>query len=174
MLTRRSILIGTGVIAAAGGAAYATWPDDDPRYSSISEQIRKRAENWPDAERIRTQQLVRYATLAANSHNTQPWLFVATGSSIRISPDANRRCPVVDPDVSPTVLTDQNWHDLDVPTLFLVGENELNYSASKAVQRLASVAPSVEASVAAGADHYLTIVKPKWVTDTMLKFLLAN
>ncbi len=98
MLTRRSILIGTGVIAAAGGAAYATWPDDDPRYSSISEQIRKRAENWPDAERIRTQQLVRYATLAANSHNTQPWLFVATGSSIRISPDANRRCPVVDPD----------------------------------------------------------------------------
>ncbi len=76
--------------------------------------------------------------------------------------------------ISPTVLTDQNWQDLDVPTLFLVGENELNYSASKAVQRLASVAPSVEASVAAGADHYLTIVKPKWVTDTMLKFLLAN
>ncbi len=98
MLSRRSLLIGTGVAAAAGGAAYATWPSDDPRHSSISEEIRKRIVSWPEADRARTQHLVRYAALAANSHNTQPWLFVATGNSIRISPDASRRCPVVDPD----------------------------------------------------------------------------
>lgn len=42
--------------------------------------------------------LVRYATLAANSHNTQPWRFVATENAVTILPDLSRRTPVVDPD----------------------------------------------------------------------------
>jgi nitroreductase len=42
--------------------------------------------------------LVRYATLAASSHNTQPWKFSVTPGSIAILPDLTRRCPVVDPD----------------------------------------------------------------------------
>ena len=43
-------------------------------------------------------ELVRYATLSANSHNTQPWTFKISGSSIVIAPDFGRRCPAVDPD----------------------------------------------------------------------------
>jgi hypothetical protein len=43
-------------------------------------------------------ELVRFATLAANSHNTQPWKFLVKDSSISIAPDYTRRCPVVDPD----------------------------------------------------------------------------
>ena len=43
-------------------------------------------------------EIVRAATLAANSHNTQPWRFVVTGERITIGPDFSRRCPVVDPD----------------------------------------------------------------------------
>lgn len=46
----------------------------------------------------RDRELVRYATLAANSHNTQPWFFSAVGNEIMISPDFSRRCPAVDPD----------------------------------------------------------------------------
>lgn len=42
--------------------------------------------------------LVRYATLAPSSHNTQCWQFVVDGDRIRIRPDVERRCPVVDPD----------------------------------------------------------------------------
>ena len=42
--------------------------------------------------------LVKAATLAANSHNTQPWLFSQVGSTVRIDPDFARRTPVVDPD----------------------------------------------------------------------------
>ena len=42
--------------------------------------------------------LVRYATLAANSHNTQPWRFALTQSQVAIAPDLTRRTPVVDPD----------------------------------------------------------------------------
>ncbi|MCM5570096.1 Tat pathway signal protein [Burkholderiaceae bacterium FT117] len=43
-------------------------------------------------------ELVRYATLAPSSHNTQCWKFRLAGDSITILPDFDRRCPVVDPD----------------------------------------------------------------------------
>lgn len=42
--------------------------------------------------------LVRYATLAPNSHNAQPWRFAVSDRQVRISPDLGRRIPVVDPD----------------------------------------------------------------------------
>lgn len=42
--------------------------------------------------------LVRYATLAASSHNTQPWKFKLEPNRIVILPDLSRRCPAVDPD----------------------------------------------------------------------------
>jgi len=42
--------------------------------------------------------LVRYATLAASSHNTQPWIFQLESNRIRVLPDLSRRCPAVDPD----------------------------------------------------------------------------
>lgn len=42
--------------------------------------------------------LVRYATLAASAHNTQPWRFRVHGENIDILPDFTRRTPVVDPD----------------------------------------------------------------------------
>jgi nitroreductase len=43
-------------------------------------------------------EVVRYATLAASSHNTQPWRFRLAANSIAILPDFARRTPVVDPD----------------------------------------------------------------------------
>jgi nitroreductase len=42
--------------------------------------------------------LVRYATLAASSHNTQPWTFRLQGRAVVIQADLSRRCPAVDPD----------------------------------------------------------------------------
>ena len=42
--------------------------------------------------------LVRYATLAASSHNTQPWKFKLEPGRIVILPDLSQRCPAVDPD----------------------------------------------------------------------------
>lgn len=47
-----------------------------------------------------TKELVRLATLAASSHNTQPWLFRIRERSVTVLPDFARRCPVVDPDDS--------------------------------------------------------------------------
>ncbi len=50
------------------------------------------------AERPELCDFIRFATLAANGHNTQPWLFRASNESIEILPDFTRRTPVVDPD----------------------------------------------------------------------------
>ena len=43
-------------------------------------------------------EMVRCATLAASSHNTQCWRFGFEEQAIVITPDTSRRCPVVDPD----------------------------------------------------------------------------
>ncbi len=43
-------------------------------------------------------ELVRDATLAPASHNTQCWKFSVTDKVITILPDLSRRCPAVDPD----------------------------------------------------------------------------
>ena len=43
-------------------------------------------------------ELVRYATLAPSSHNTQCWTFRIDGKAIELRPDLARRCPTVDPD----------------------------------------------------------------------------
>lgn len=43
-------------------------------------------------------ELIRAATLAASSHNTQPWTFDSSSDRITLRPDLSRRCPVVDPD----------------------------------------------------------------------------
>lgn len=43
-------------------------------------------------------ELVRFATLAPSSHNTQCWKFRLERAGITIQPDFSRRCPAVDPD----------------------------------------------------------------------------
>jgi pimeloyl-ACP methyl ester carboxylesterase len=73
--------------------------------------------------------------------------------------------------VPPTVLTDQDWQRLEVPTLFLVGENEVTYSAQKAIRRLNNVTPKVKTVITPDAGHDLAIVKTEWVNNVVLKFL---
>lgn len=42
--------------------------------------------------------LLRYATLAPNGHNAQPWRFRLSEGRIDVLPDVDRRTPIVDPD----------------------------------------------------------------------------
>lgn len=41
--------------------------------------------------------LLEFARIAPSSHNTQPWLFEVTNSSITISPNLSRKLPIGDP-----------------------------------------------------------------------------
>lgn len=81
-----------------------------------------------------------------------------------------RRCYKRRRFVVPTVLSDEDWQRLAVPTLFLVGRNDVSYSAERAVRRLAAVAPHVKTEITDG-DHHLTITQPDWVIQHVMGFL---
>ncbi len=97
-LTRRDFLKLTTVlgVTAAGGHlldTYAPWLDDEEQAALDRQPFTK--EGSVSQQRI---EMVRYATLAANGHNTQPWKFAVRQDSIEIHPDTSRRLPVVDPE----------------------------------------------------------------------------
>lgn len=51
----------------------------------------------PNPANTKWKELVRYASLATNGHNTQPWKFKLLDEAIEIHPDSSRRLAVVDP-----------------------------------------------------------------------------
>ncbi len=81
------------------------------------------------------------------------------------------RCYKLRPVPPVTVLTDEEWQSLNVPTLYLVGENEKIFSAQKAVQRLNKVAPQVKTKIILNAGHDLTVVQAEMVNRKVLDFL---
>lgn len=88
------MLVGAGAALAGVGAGVAAWRSavgSMAQYEAFAAGLRDRL--TPDLEAV-----VRYATLAANSHNTQPWRFKLEGQAIEIRPDFSRRTLVVDPD----------------------------------------------------------------------------
>ncbi len=93
---RRHMLIGAGTTIALGaGAAYltASGMGSSSDYAIGIAPLRRPLADTPSAR-----DLIRYATLAPNGHNTQPWLFRIGDRKIDILPDFSRRTPVVDPD----------------------------------------------------------------------------
>ena len=86
------------LMAAALGLSAATVTARPLAASTMSYEEAVQASRIPLRSTPRDRELVRFATLAANSHNTQPWVFSARGNEIVIAPDVARRCPAVDPD----------------------------------------------------------------------------
>lgn len=90
-LTRRALLgaglsmpiLGAAGCASGGGVAQAAATLRRPINTDAADPV---------------PELVRFATLAANSHNTQPWIFERTAAGLALLPDVARRCPAVDPD----------------------------------------------------------------------------
>lgn len=70
-----------------------------------------------------------------------------------------------------TVLDDKEWDNIKVPTLFLVGENEKEYSARKAIHRLNRVAPQIETGLIPNAGHDMLLVQTEMVNSKVLEFL---
>ncbi|MCP4901287.1 MAG: alpha/beta hydrolase [bacterium] len=76
--------------------------------------------------------------------------------------------------VNPTVLTDEELRSIEIPTLFLTGENEKIYPPRQALERLARVAPQIETTLIRGAGHDLALVKADVVAQRILEFLAAS
>jgi len=95
-MRRRQILIGGGALAlASAGATYAGLRQMGPMkaYNASIAAMRAALSQHPGS-----QDLIRFATLAPNGHNTQPWRFRVGKDGVDILPDFSRRTPVVDPD----------------------------------------------------------------------------
>ncbi len=90
-LLRLTALTSAGALLPSCGAS---------GFDEAARQTWRHATQVPDQPVALLRELVRYATLAANSHNTQPWRFAldAGASAIAIQPDLSRRTPAVDPD----------------------------------------------------------------------------
>lgn len=69
-----------------------------PAYRAAADATWRHLPDWPQEAGGLERALVHYARLAANSHNTQPWLFEPAEGGLLLRPDPARRCPAVDPD----------------------------------------------------------------------------
>lgn len=67
-------------------------------YEQAMRSTWRHAQGRISSDSARLRELVRYATLAPSSHNTQCWRFRVSKRTISILPDFSRRCPIVDPD----------------------------------------------------------------------------
>lgn len=94
-MNRRSFLVGAGgaLMLAGGTTAWVSSVGSMAEYEAYAKRLRA-----PLTVPQNIRGLIRYATLAANSHNAQPWRFHVADGHIDILPDVSRRTPAVDPD----------------------------------------------------------------------------
>ena len=95
-MTRRTFLLGSsGVVLTGAGAVVAGVRQAGAMAAydaAVASSRAGLAAEW------RIEDCIRFATLAANGHNTQPWRFRIGEDRVEIQPDLTRRTPVVDPD----------------------------------------------------------------------------
>jgi Nitroreductase family len=98
MTNRRQFLKTCAALAVSVPAAPALAIDNN--YQNAVDTIWRAKNAASSSITERSKEWVRMATLAASSHNTQPWQFKLQSNSITIFPDLKRRCLAVDPDDS--------------------------------------------------------------------------
>ncbi len=99
MMTRKAFL-GSAAVLAAGSVAYglSSSRSSNESYEDATLNTWHHTDVPLTSDALLKRELIRYATLAPSSHNTQCWKFRVDQSIISILPDVSRRCPAVDPD----------------------------------------------------------------------------
>jgi hypothetical protein len=97
MLQRRQFIQTTAVTLMSSAIAQSCPSGGDSYEKAVSRIWQRETPATTNAMTLQ-HELVRYATLAASSHNTQCWKFKLEDRQISIFPDLERRCPTVDPD----------------------------------------------------------------------------
>ena len=99
MATRRQFMCSTGALAGGAWMLQAcTAGSGDLSYDEAVQQTWQPHKPGITERSLLQRELVRHATLAPSSHNSQCWKFSIAEKSISIIPDLSRRCPAVDPD----------------------------------------------------------------------------
>ena len=97
IMKRRSFLKGAGVVTVvvAGGGVWRAY--DEGVFSVGEGPAYEPWKDWRKDSNLGALALVRAAILAASPHNTQPWLFKVTNSSIELYIDIRRNVGALDP-----------------------------------------------------------------------------
>ena len=98
MITRRQFICSAAAMAVLPLAENACAAESIESYDADIAKIWRPITGPITDQQLLKRELVRYATLAASSHNTQCWQFKIAANGIVILPDFTRRCPAVDPD----------------------------------------------------------------------------
>ncbi|MEO8224422.1 MAG: Tat pathway signal protein, partial [Gammaproteobacteria bacterium] len=99
--SRRALLRagGLGVAGAAlAGTSLAGCSPGPDAYTAAANSIWRHTPGLPSDLKSLMTDLVRYATLAPSTYNSQCWRFRVARDAITILPDPERRSPAVDPD----------------------------------------------------------------------------
>jgi len=99
MVTRRECIL-SGLAAVGGIVTLSSCSSETgaESYETTVQNTWHHSKGKAGEKSALLRELVRYATLAPSSHNTQCWKFRFEDASISILPDLSRRCPAVDPD----------------------------------------------------------------------------
>ena len=99
MFTRKQFIRSGAALAGAPLLLQACSPmTGKETYEATVSRIWRPAEVAKGDSLAIRRELVRYATLAPSSHNTQCWKFRVEQNAVTILPDLSRRTPAVDPD----------------------------------------------------------------------------
>jgi len=96
-LTTRGQFFATGAVVAAGAASLSSCSAERDPYAIAARRTWRPFDEAITERRALQHELIRYATLAPSSRNTQCWIELRR-DRIAIEPDWSRRCPAVDPD----------------------------------------------------------------------------
>ena len=72
------------------------------------------------------------------------------------------------------VFSDDEFKNIHMPVLLLIGERELLYDARSAVDRARMLIPHIEADIIPNAGHMLTTDQPEVVNKKILEFLAST
>ena len=97
MVTRREFTL-SGLASAGAIAGLSSCSSGTNGYQATVENTWRHSRSEAGEKAALMRELVRYATLAPSSHNTQCWKFRIEDGAISILPDLTRRCAAVDPD----------------------------------------------------------------------------
>ncbi len=88
---------------------------------------------------------------------------------VHLMEEVTRYCrPVM---IYPTVYTDQELKQIDLPALLLIGDAEKIYNPRKAIERAQRLMPDLTFEIIADAGHLLILDQPESINAHILKFL---
>jgi pimeloyl-ACP methyl ester carboxylesterase len=77
-------------------------------------------------------------------------------------------------EANPDIFSDDVLHSLQVPTLLLIGQQEVIYNPVASVERARRLIPRIEADLVPNASHDMSAFQAKIVDERILKFLKGD